>query len=117
MLHSAEDVAQLFERDDSALDNICMEGSDDELGMEEVEVVENPYYYHASEFDDFEELQGSIIYSQGIVNIVTKIKSKVAIQRCLINLEVAGLPQIWRLSTLLVVQTLLLTWSQIHCPL
>ena len=62
--YSAEDVAQLFERDDSALDNICMEGSDDELGMEEVEVVENPYYYHASEFDDFEELQGSIIHTK-----------------------------------------------------
>ena len=49
---------QLFEGDGSALDTICMEGSDDELGMEEVEVIDNPFYNHAPEFEDFEELQG-----------------------------------------------------------
>ena len=58
--YTAEDVAQLFEEEASALDTICMEGSDDELGLEEVEVVENPYHHHASEFDDFEEVEGKI---------------------------------------------------------
>ena len=51
-------VAQLFEGDTSKLDTVCMEGSDDDLGMEDVEIVENPYYSHAPEFEDFEELQG-----------------------------------------------------------
>ena len=58
MAYMAEEVAELFEGDGSALDTICMEGSEDELGMEEVEVVENPFWHHATEFDDFEELQG-----------------------------------------------------------
>ena len=56
----AEEVADLFEGDGSALDTICMEGSEDELGMEEVEVVENPFWHHAPQFDDFEELQGTL---------------------------------------------------------
>ena len=33
-----------------------MEGSDDELGMED---VDNPYHNHAPEFEEFEELQGT----------------------------------------------------------
>ena len=45
----------------SALDTICMEGSDDELGLEEVEVVENPYHNHAAEFEDCEELEATIV--------------------------------------------------------
>ena len=53
--HTAEGVAQLFEEDGNA---ICMDGSDDELGLEDVEVVQNPYYHHVVEFDDFEEIEG-----------------------------------------------------------
>ena len=68
MAYTAEDVAQLFEGDSSALDTICMEGSDDELGLEEVEVVENPYYNHAAEFEDFEELEGD--NKDRIINII-----------------------------------------------
>lgn len=66
MAYTAEEVAELFEGDGSALDTICMQGSEDELGMEEVEVVENPFWHHAPEFDDFEELQG-MIYSEKII--------------------------------------------------
>ena len=47
MAYTAEKVAQLFECDASALDSYCMEGSDDELEMEQVEVVENPFHFHA----------------------------------------------------------------------
>lgn len=53
-----ESVAQLFQEDGTALDTLCMDGSDDELGMEEEEVVENPYYHHVVEFEDFEEIEG-----------------------------------------------------------
>jgi len=56
MAYTAEEVALLFECDASALDDYCMEGSDDDLGMEEVEVVENPFHFHAPEFEPFEEL-------------------------------------------------------------
>ena len=56
--YTADDVAQIFQDDGSALDTICMEGSDDELGLEEVEVVQNPYYHHVAEFDAFEEIEG-----------------------------------------------------------
>ena len=59
MAYTAGEVVEFFEGDGSALDTICMEGSDDDLGMEEVEVVENPFFNHAPEFDDFEELQGT----------------------------------------------------------
>ena len=59
MAYTALEVAQLFEDDGSALDTLCMEGSDDELGMEDVEIVDNPYYNHAPEFEEFEELQGA----------------------------------------------------------
>ena len=59
MAYTALEVAQLFEDDGSALDTLCMEGSDDELGMEDVEIVDNPYYNHAPEFEEFEELQGT----------------------------------------------------------
>ena len=59
MAYTALEVAQLFENDGSALDTLCMEGSDDELGMEDVEIVDNPYYNHAPEFEEFEELQGT----------------------------------------------------------
>jgi len=45
-------VAELFKGNGSTLDTICMEGSDDDLGMEEVEVVENSFFNHAPEFDD-----------------------------------------------------------------
>ena len=58
MAYTVEEVARLFETDGSALDTMCMEGSDDELGFDEVEVVENPYYHHTAEFDDFEEFEG-----------------------------------------------------------
>ena len=40
------------------LDTICMEDSGDELGLEEVEIVQNPYYNHAAQFEDFEEIEG-----------------------------------------------------------
>ena len=56
--YTAEGVAQLFEEDGNALDTICMDGSDDELGLEDVEVVQNPYYHHVVEFDDFEVIEG-----------------------------------------------------------
>ena len=56
--YTAEGIAQLFEEDGNALDTICMDGSDDELGLEDVEVVQNPYYHHVVEFDDFEEIEG-----------------------------------------------------------
>lgn len=56
--YTAEDVAHLFEEDGAALDSVCMDGSDDELGLEDVEIVQNPYYHHTAEFDDFEEVQG-----------------------------------------------------------
>ena len=55
---AAEGVAQLFQEDGNALDTICMDGSDDELGLEDVEVVQNPYYHHVAEFEDFEEIDG-----------------------------------------------------------
>ena len=60
MAYSAEEVAQLFERDSNALDTVCMDGSDDDLGMEEVEIIDNPYYNHAPEFEEFEEVEGKI---------------------------------------------------------
>ena len=56
--YTAEGVAQLFQEDGTALDTLCMDGSDDELGMEEEEVVQNPYYHHVVEFEDFEEIEG-----------------------------------------------------------
>ena len=34
--YTAEDVAHLFEEDGAALDSVCMDGSDDELGLEDV---------------------------------------------------------------------------------
>ena len=35
--------------------------------MEEVEVVENPFFNHAPEFDGFEELQGThILHNENI---------------------------------------------------
>lgn len=49
----------LFECNNSILDTICMEGSDDELSLE-VELVQNPYYNHAAEFEDFEEIEGKM---------------------------------------------------------
>ena len=58
--YTAEGVAQLFEEDGNALDTICMDGSDDELGLEDVEVVQNPYHYHVAEFEDFEEIEGIV---------------------------------------------------------
>ena len=58
MAYTAKEVALLFECNASALDAYYMEGSDDELGMEEVEVVVNPFHCHAPEFEPFEELHG-----------------------------------------------------------
>lgn len=58
MAYTADEVAGLFEGNGSVLDTICMNGSEDEIGMEEVEVVENPSWHHTPEFDEFEELQG-----------------------------------------------------------
>ena len=45
MAYTVEEVVCLFEADGSALDTMCMVGSDDELGFDEVEaeVVANPY--------------------------------------------------------------------------
>ena len=43
MAYTADEVVQLFEGADSALDTICMQDSDDDLGFEEVKVVDNPY--------------------------------------------------------------------------
>ena len=60
MAYTAEDVVRLFEGDGNALNSVIMEGSDDELGFDEVEVVENPYYHHTAEFEDFEELEGIV---------------------------------------------------------
>ena len=59
--YTTTEVLQLFQEDGNALDTICMEGSDDELEYEEVEVVENPYYNHVPELDDFEEIESIII--------------------------------------------------------
>ena len=39
-LYTTEEVAQLSEDDGPVLDTVCMDGSDDELGLEEVEVVQ-----------------------------------------------------------------------------
>ena len=61
--YSAEDVVRLFEDDGPALDALCMDGSDDELGVEEIEVVQNPYHHHVPEFDEFEVIEGKIVYS------------------------------------------------------
>ena len=65
MAYTAEEVVDLFEDDNNALDTLCMEGSDDELGFDDVEVVENPYYNHAAEF---EELECKIIYTTTVIN-------------------------------------------------
>ena len=62
--YTMEDVAQLFQDEGTALGTICMEGSDDEL---EVEVVQNPFYNHVAEYEEFEEVEG-------IVNIQILIK-------------------------------------------
>ena len=59
----------LYEGDNSILDTICMEGSDDELGLEEVEIVQNPYYNHAREFEDFEEIAGKIYNDKKIIQV------------------------------------------------
>ena len=72
MAYTAEEVVDLFEDDNNALDTLCMEGSDDELGFDDVEVVENPYYNHAAEFEDFEELEGKIIYTTIVINTKNK---------------------------------------------
>ena len=37
-----------------------MEDSDDDLGLEEVEVVEIPYYNHTPEIEDFDILEGNL---------------------------------------------------------
>ena len=58
--YTAEDVVRLFEDDGPALDALCMDGSDDELGVEEIEVVQNPYHHHVPEFDEFEVIEGKI---------------------------------------------------------
>ena len=57
--YTAEDVVRLFEDDGPALNAVCMDGSDDELGVEDIEVVQNPYHHHVPEFEDFE---GKIVY-------------------------------------------------------
>ena len=59
--YTAEDVVRLFEDDGPALDALCMDGSDDELGVEEIEVVQNPYHHHVPEFDEFEVIEGKIV--------------------------------------------------------
>ena len=59
--YTADVVAYIFQDDGSALDTICMEGSDYELGLEDVEVVQNLYYHHVAEFDDFEKIEGIYI--------------------------------------------------------
>ena len=51
MAYSAEKVTELFQNDEQALDEICMEGSDDDLGMEDVEVIDQ-------EYDDFVDSHG-----------------------------------------------------------
>ena len=56
MVYTADEVVHLFEGADSA---ICMQHSDDDLGFEEVEVVDIPYYNHAPECEDFEVLEGN----------------------------------------------------------
>ena len=56
--YTAEGVSELFQEDGNALDTIYMDGSNDELGLEDVEVVQNPYYHHVAEFEDFEEIDG-----------------------------------------------------------
>ena len=57
--YTAENVANVFKEDVAALDSICMNGSDVDLGLEEVEIVQNPYYHHTAEFDDFEVIHGN----------------------------------------------------------
>ena len=43
--------------DSNALDTVCMDGSDVDVGMEEVEI---PYYNHAPQFEEFKEVEGKI---------------------------------------------------------
>ena len=57
-VYTADEVVRLFEEGSDALDSICVDGSDDELGLEDIEVVQNPYYHHAPEFEDFEVIEG-----------------------------------------------------------
>ena len=45
-----------------ALDALCMDGSDDELRVEDIEVVQNLYHHHVPEFDNFEVIEGKIVY-------------------------------------------------------
>ena len=58
--YTTDEVARLFEDGGDALDSICMDGSEDELGMEDIELVQNPYYHHTPEFEDFEVIEGII---------------------------------------------------------
>ena len=74
MAFTADEVVQLFEGEGSALDTICMENSDDELGLEQVEVVENPYYNHTPEFDDFE-----VIECKHLLYIHTKVSTSATV--------------------------------------
>ena len=57
-LYTAEEVAQLFEDDEPVLDTVCMDRSDDELGLEEV-VVQNLYHHHVAEYEDFKVIEGA----------------------------------------------------------
>lgn len=111
--YTAEDVAQLFEEDGAALDSICMEGSDDELGLEEVEIVQNPFYHHVAEFDDFEEIQGrnTLRYTQQMYNSVI-YDLKVEAQTLQTSLFVVLL-QTWILAMQSAQTETQLAWNQI----
>ena len=50
-VYTTDKVVRLFEEGNDALDSICMDGSEDELGLEDTEVVQNPYYRHAPDFE------------------------------------------------------------------
>lgn len=65
MAYSTEEVVDLFEGENSILDTICIEGNDDELGLEEVEIVQNPYYNHAAEF---EQIKGKMYNAKPLLD-------------------------------------------------
>ena len=97
-------TAEVAQDDSNALDTLCMEGSGDDLGMKDVGIVENPYYNHVPEFEEFEELQGiqvtaeinDTIYN----NILVDQKVKAEIQNSSSLQVLVDLVQTWKQSSL-----------------
>ena len=65
--YAAENVARLFKDGETALDNVCTEASDDDPGMEDIKVAENPYYNHAPEFDNLYCRRYNYYFKQNIL--------------------------------------------------